>query len=284
MSKKRVQFDLDEAEGEQQLPTDELQSKNPFNKKFKHTLDSDEEDDELEDAKKYEFGPEEYDGEEEGNLHKEGEITITPFNIKDELKEGHFDDQGTFIFNKEKEEIRDNWIDNIDWQAIKEEEGSEKPSKRVKLPRPGRSRDEGDDSDESSEDERRSDDEKADSISCLKGLIELMNPEETVQRAMQRLGKSKLKNARNTNKYRQKSASKSAIDKSVADKPVELSKEEQEDQERKERLNSLIELSNKLLNDGDMNIYEKKREALQYQLDAELKQAKSEQESDMFAD
>lgn len=280
MSKKRVQFDLDEERDEQQLPNDpdDQQSKNPFNKKFKYTLDSDEEDDELEDAKKYEFDPDEFDGEEEGNLHKEGEITITPFNIKDELKEGHFDDQGTFIFNKEKDEIRDNWIDNIDWQTIKERDGSEQPNRRVKLPRAGKSRKEDDDSeeDESSEDEdQRRSDERIDSIDCLKRLIELMNPDETVQRAMQRLGKSKLKNARNTNKYRQKAP---------ANKPTtELSKEEQEEQERKERLNSLIELSNKLLSDGDMNIYEKKREALQYQLDAEQKQAKPA-DLDMFAD
>lgn len=272
MSKKRVQFDLEEDEQPQNDP-DNLQSKNPFNKKFKHTLDSDEEDDEVEDARKYEFDPEEFDGEEEGNLHREGEITITPFNIKDELKEGHFDDQGTFIFNKEKEEIRDNWIDNIDWQTIKEVEGSKQTSQQKA---------DQDDSDESSEDEGyKRNEKKTDSIDCLKRLIELMNPDETVQRAMQRLGKSKLKTTnKNANKYRQKGQQAA----NRTEKPVgELSNEEREEQERKASLNSLIELSNQMLSDGDMNIYEKKREALQYQLAAEEKLAK-QADLDMFAD
>ena len=245
-------------------------SRTPFNKKFKHTLDSDEEDDELEDARKYEINPDEFDGEEEGNLHREGEIMITPFNIKDELKEGHFDDQGTFIFRKEKEEIRDNWIDNIDWQTIKETDETE----------PGDRKEE--DSSESSEDEGyKRNEKKSDSIDCLKRLIGLMNPDETVQRAMQRLGKSKLKNVKKNaaNKYRQQKAKQT-------DKPpagAEPSSEEREEQERKANLNSLIELSNQMLSDGDMNIYEKKREALEYQLAAEEKLAKKP-DLDMFGD
>lgn len=251
MSKKRVQFDVEDEEDESN-PDEQKESKLPFNKKFKHTLDSDESDDELEDEKKYEFNEKEvFDGEEEGNLHRDGEITITPFNIKDELKEGHFDNEGMFIFKKDTDEIKDNWIDNIDWVEIKDV----KPATEA---------------DDAASEEKST---KIDFEDCLKKLIELMNPNETVQKAIQRLGKSKLKNVnRNRNKNKQK---KSPDQSSAAD-----SKEEQEEKERKDKLNSLLELSNELLNNGDMNIYETKYETLKYQLDERLKG----EDLGMFAD
>lgn len=94
MAKKRVKFDLEEDKSNDNEDSCDQDNKLPFNKKFKHTLDSDEDDDEVETEKNYEFNAELFDGEEEGNLHNEGEIAITPFNIKEELQEGHFDNQG----------------------------------------------------------------------------------------------------------------------------------------------------------------------------------------------
>lgn len=253
MSKKRVQFDLDE---EQIQAEDE--SKLPFNKKFKHTLDSDESDDEIEDEQKYKLNLDEFDGEEEGNLHRDGEITITPFNVKDELKEGHFDDQGMYIFNKETEDIRDNWIDNIDWEKIKKVDQTKSETKETK--------------------ESNEEIDKVDLEDCLKNLIELMNPNETVQKAIQRLGKSKLKNQnKNKNKNRQqKNNSKDQV------KNEDQLKEEQEDKERKDKLNKLIEISNQLFSDGDLNIYETTYEAIKYRLDEKQKD-QSKDELDMFA-
>lgn len=40
--------------------------------------------------------------------------------MKEEMEEGHFDKDGMYIFDK-KSEIRDNWMDNIDWVKIKEQ-------------------------------------------------------------------------------------------------------------------------------------------------------------------
>lgn len=42
---------------------------------------------------------------------------FTAFNMKEELEEGHFDKEGHYVWNKEKE-IRDNWLDNIDWMQV----------------------------------------------------------------------------------------------------------------------------------------------------------------------
>lgn len=60
-----------------------------------------------------------FSGEEEGEARQEEGQRMTAFNMTEELEEGHFDSAGHFIWNKEKQ-IRDNWIDNINWQKIKE--------------------------------------------------------------------------------------------------------------------------------------------------------------------
>jgi CD2 antigen cytoplasmic tail-binding protein 2 len=37
--------------------------------------------------------------------------------MKEELEEGHFDKEGHYHWKKEKE-LRDNWLDNIDWLKV----------------------------------------------------------------------------------------------------------------------------------------------------------------------
>ena len=40
-------------------------------------------------------------GQEEGDVGYDQGIAITPFNMREELEEGHFDKEGTYIFAKE---------------------------------------------------------------------------------------------------------------------------------------------------------------------------------------
>lgn len=42
---------------------------------------------------------------------------FTAFNMKEELEEGHFDTEGHYIWKKDND-IRDNWLDNIDWLKV----------------------------------------------------------------------------------------------------------------------------------------------------------------------
>lgn len=56
-------------------------------------------------------------GAEDGPSAPETNVGFTAFNMKEELEEGHFDKQGHYLWNKEKE-IRDNWLDNIDWMQV----------------------------------------------------------------------------------------------------------------------------------------------------------------------
>lgn len=62
---------------------------------------------------------EQFSGEEDGEDRQEEGQRMTAFNMTEELEQGHFDSAGNFIWDKQKE-IRDNWIDNINWQQIKE--------------------------------------------------------------------------------------------------------------------------------------------------------------------
>ena len=43
-----------------------------------------------------------YVGQEEGEVNYEEGMQFTPFNMKEELQEGHFDQDGMYIPNKEK--------------------------------------------------------------------------------------------------------------------------------------------------------------------------------------
>ena len=71
------------------------------------------------------------DDPECGQMDEEGNM-ITGFNLKvyyviltcnhinqDEMEDGEFDSTGQFHFKKTKREDRDEWLDTLDWKAIK---------------------------------------------------------------------------------------------------------------------------------------------------------------------
>ena len=68
----------------------------------KHSLDSDEEieENELESEKLHD---DDIEGQEDVTIEKEGEVKITPFNLKEEQEEGHFAKDGNFVWKKDKE-------------------------------------------------------------------------------------------------------------------------------------------------------------------------------------
>ncbi|XP_076997370.1 CD2 antigen cytoplasmic tail-binding protein 2 isoform X2 [Tamandua tetradactyla] len=137
--------------------------------KGKHSLDSDEEDDDEEGSRKYDIlASEDVEGQEAATLPSEGGVRITPFNLQEEMEEGHFDADGNYFLNRDAQ-IRDSWLDNIDWVKIRERP----PDQR-----------------------QASDSEEEDSLgqtpmsaqALLEGLLELLLPRETVAGALRRLG------------------------------------------------------------------------------------------------
>ncbi|XP_050681401.1 CD2 antigen cytoplasmic tail-binding protein 2 homolog [Leptidea sinapis] len=144
----------------------------------KHSLDSDEEDSGAEEEKQNVMNTDDIEGEEDGVGGVEGEITITPFNMKEELEEGHFDGQGHYHWKKEKE-IKDSWLDNIDWVKVKG-----RPEDKYKVHKVDENKGILDDTD--SEDEET--EETFDLISNYKEILEHMKPKETIAKTLQRIG------------------------------------------------------------------------------------------------
>ncbi|KAI6240876.1 Mitochondrial import receptor subunit TOM7-like protein [Aphelenchoides fujianensis] len=88
----------------------------------KHTLDSDEEDATVEPKK---LDVKAVHGQEKETIEYDGSIKIMPFNMNEEMEEGHYDDEGNFVFDKKKEEIHDEWLDNVDWDSVKQKAGTQ---------------------------------------------------------------------------------------------------------------------------------------------------------------
>lgn len=198
----------------------------PFGKKFKHTLDSDEEDDETE-SEKYNLDND-LEGEEDGIARQEEDIKITPFNMKEELEEGHIDKSGMYIFHKKKDQVKDNWLDHIDSVKIVEKKSDETLKK------------------EQDDDEATKSEKQFDPIQCYKDMLSLMQEHETVQKAIQRLGK------------------RSKETKDPADKEVMM---------------KLISLADSMIDAGDMDIYGRTVSQLQYKLKEATKET-----MDIFAE
>ena len=113
MSKRKVQFE--EPAGDGAGGDNASASAKATRFKEKHSLDSDEEDN----VEDYEVLPEDdIEGQEDDTgVDIEEGIRFTPFNMKEELEEGHFDSEGMYIQKKEKQ-IQDSWIENIDWVKV----------------------------------------------------------------------------------------------------------------------------------------------------------------------
>lgn len=222
MSSKRVQFDELEEEILGKDAVDEGV------KKFKNSLDSDEEDDEVEDKKYNLLNPDDVEGQEDKTIEYDGDIKITPFNMEDEMEDGHFDKDGMFIFNKDKPDIRDNWLDNIDWVRVQ-------PPKQVIEDSRGS---------EGSEDE-----EKVDALALYGEMLEIMQPGETVLACIKRLGGRKREST--INRWKKKKQEQDEPDSTKEVVP-------------KEQLLRMTELADRLVSAGDMDIYQQTYERLKF--------------------
>lgn len=240
-NKRKVTFDVPEIEEEEQ---EDAFGRRGFDKKFKHTLDSDEEDDEVE-AEKYNVLEEDVEGEEDKTIDYEGNTRITPFNMNEELEEGHFDKDGTYIFHKDKDAFQDSWLDNVNW--VKINELAKKEQNKAD-----------DNTDEPSE-------EPVDIMQCYKNLLTHMQPGETVQKAIQRFGKI----ARPVRNWKNKNADTGSDE---GCKRID---------QAKETLLLLSSVADKVLQTGDMDIYERTYEQLNHHL---KNKGTNDPDDDMFAE
>ncbi|XP_065087662.1 CD2 antigen cytoplasmic tail-binding protein 2 homolog isoform X2 [Ochlerotatus camptorhynchus] len=191
------------------------------------------------------------EGEEEGIARVDNEMKFTPFNMKEEMEEGHFDADGHYLWKKGAE-IRDNWLDNIDWVKIKNDPNY-KEKKEAELKGLA---------DSDSEDEE---DEKGtgfDSSKTYQNILDMMEPKETIKKALQRIGK---KTAKLTTAQRWKMKKAGTLDDSS------------------EKVTRLTELANEILTrEGNMDIYDETYEMIQKKVN-NSKSAPTD-DLDMYAD
>jgi len=197
-------------------------------------------------------GAEDSDVGDELNEFNEDKVEMTPFNLKEEMSSGKFDSNGFYINNKE-EDITDNWMEDVDWAEVKK---NEKKNKKFMK--------ETEDEDVESVD--------VDEIKVLGEILKLMHPKETVQKAMQRLGKKK----KNEKKRKWKSDNKYGSD----DEDDEKDKETSEEKKSKEDFTNLSEFVDQMTATGYYDIYTDTYEKLKFK----IKTLEEEDDEDMFAD
>lgn len=150
-------------------------------------------------------------------------ILITPFNMKEELEEGHFDENGNYHWKCKRNDV-DNWLENIDWNL----------QKRYKL-----------DSGKEFESDEADDSVSNESFNEIyKKILNYLKPKETITGALCRLGKNTLTAAE---RWRLK----------------KIGKDVNTNQENIEKVRDLTGLTNFILNKtGNVDIYQETYEQL----------------------
>ncbi|XP_060644618.1 LOW QUALITY PROTEIN: CD2 antigen cytoplasmic tail-binding protein 2 homolog [Drosophila nasuta] len=211
--------------------------------KKKHTLDSDEED--SDDYERENLNDSDIEGGEEGVGKVVDDVKITPFNMREELEEGHFDKDGHYHWNKDTE-IKDNWLDNIDWVKVENDKNYFDPNNE--------------------ELNGAGDGVPSFNLAAsLRKMIEFMKAGESVQMALQRLGRKRPKLS-TLEKLKQKKAGIENIE--------------------TQQIAKLTEVANEILsNTGNMDIYQETYEKIMQKLENLPGPSKPVTESfDMYAD
>ncbi|KAL8176608.1 UNVERIFIED_CONTAM: hypothetical protein K2H54_036918 [Gekko kuhli] len=284
MSKRKVTFEDQGNEDEEEMSLSKKKLVEPAvggpgsRFKGKHSLDSDEEDDDDEGddegrGSKYDIlASDDVEGQESATIDYEDGVRITPFNLQEEMEEGHFDSEGNYFLKKEAM-IRDNWLDNIDWVKIKEQ-----PPGRQKAPR-----DSAEDDEEEDDDSLEVGQTPLDKRQLLEGMVDLVQPGETVARAIQRLGDKG--GTKSTGRQRRPWSRLKAEE---AEPVEEGDPQKLGSPERKEQLERLSGLADQMVARGVYEIYQETREKLALRLRAldhpPAAPSAPEPELDMFAE
>lgn len=247
MSKRKVAF-ADERE-EKLFLKDESEPSRTF--KVKHSLDSDEEvEGEEKDEKRYDIlEADDIEGQEDATIDVDGEIKITPFNLREEMEDGYFDSEGNY-FEKKDEVIRDEWLDSVDWIKIKklgESQAAEDMDEDIGTAA------------------------QLDKKEILCQMLEIVKPGETVLKSLRRLG-----GGRSGAKH----ASASARWKAKRQKDDKQGEESDVSAEDKQHLLKLTGLADELLQEGDFGIYQDTYEKLAHKLKLERERDLEKEEDD----
>lgn len=199
-----------------------------------HSIDSDDEEEYAQSKRIELMADDDIEGEEAGTIERDGHIQITPFNLKDEQEEGSFAKDGSFVWNKKKDdEASDRWLEGIDWGKVQERSQAEKAKKEA-------------------EDDREDEAEaNYDELTAYRAILSLLQPRESVAQAIRRYAGGKKTSA-------QRLQAKRRI------KAGQESPEEKRDRLAMEKLTGLADSI--LTRSGYMEIYEQTFESITYKL------------------
>mmetsp|Transcript_4916 Transcript_4916/g.17838 ORF Transcript_4916/g.17838 Transcript_4916/m.17838 type:complete len:448 (+) Transcript_4916:33-1376(+) len=197
-------------------------------------------------------------GEEEQTLgadYSEGGVTFEPFNLKKEREEGYFDDAGNYIENGQEEEVEDAWLDSAEVKDSKGNESIVTSVSKINEAKPL----------------------TAEEIADLKmDVVRILQPREKVLQALKRLGGKQ--QSRDSQKAGGKSSRFSKTISTILP-------------ENKAAFEKLTEASSILLDAGEYNIYNDRKEDLERDCSAfratsaaRDKLLDGNVEDDMFAD
>ena len=204
----------------------------------KHSIDSDEEDEDRKEHERFDkIHEDDIEGQEDETVTLDGEIKVTPFNLKEEREEGEFSKDGNFVWNK-KDEIKDAWLDNIDWVKIKLKSQAENDKQ---------------------EDEDDAEDEAQmayNEVNNYKQMLQMMRPGESVAKTLRRLGGGKAAMSA-SQRWKKKKAG---------------AQEDPNEKENKEKMLKLTGLADGILTrSGNMEIYEETYESIMHKMKSEEK-------------
>jgi len=212
----------------------------------KHTIDSDDEEDEREKDKKFDrLKDDDIEGQEDDTMNFDGDIKITPFNLKEEQEEGSFSADGNFVWNDKKEEIKDAWLDDIDWVKVKE-----KTAKEIQKQ-------------EEMDEKEEEDQDKYNEIQTYREILKVLKPKESVAKALRRLGGNK-KPLSASERWKRKKAG-------ITEDPAE--------KEAKEAMLKLTGMADSILTrSGNMEVYDETFESITFRIEAEDKKTSKKTE------
>jgi len=205
----------------------------------KHTIDSDDEDDEREKEKTFaKLKDDDIEGQEDNTMNMDGDIKITPFNLKEEQEEGSFSADGNFVWNDKNDELKDAWLDDIDWIKVKERSTAELQKAEE-------------------EDEKEEENQgKYNEIQTYREILKVLKPKESVAKALRRLGGNK-KPLSSAERWKRKKAG-------YVEDPAEKA--------AKESMLALTGLADTIITrSGNMEVYDETYESITYRIQEQEK-------------
>lgn len=205
-----------------------------------YSMDSDDEDGEVEGIKKSKYRITEDDEHEAlDSEFVDGGVKVTGFNIDEELEDGHFDEDGNYHKHTDKLAEADAWLDGLDTFVPK---AQAKPVEVVEekefVHRPR--------------------------LDLVKDIVALMQPKESVAQSLRRLGGSQTQTRRWQNQKKNKRKNEPKDDK---DSGAPSADRKQND----ELMKRLTGYTDELLGGGDYEIYQATYEKLTHELKTAIK-------------